>query len=198
MSQDEEVMCVSPLDVRLWHKRVGFTQTGSRILSEVLDGIPKSFVPRSLCEHDKSLKQILPYIILRDGMGRVLCYERPGSGGESRLHGKLSIGFGGHINERDGSYNVGFCREWREELAGDPSENLGLMATRTAVGTVNDDSTDVGSVHLGIVHVVETFEHMEIEPLEVRTWAWVYPAWLTGHPRLESWSQLILDWMVKE
>ena len=115
-----------------------------------LDRIDKDgfFAERRHCETDSSFKQIIPYTILSQGE-RVFLLKRFSSQGESRLHNKLSIGVGGHINPVDGVENQleeGCRRELTEEL------EIGEEFLPRPVGIINDDSNGVGSVHFGIVH----------------------------------------------
>ncbi len=115
------------------------------------------FVERRWAEHDSSLKQIIPYTLMTHG-DEILLLKRLEAGGEARLHGKLSIGVGGHINPIDlddeagdadtelDILDAGCRRELEEELVIETSYNL------RPVGAINDESGDVGSVHFGIVH----------------------------------------------
>lgn len=108
------------------------------------------FAERKYCEQDSGFKQIIPYSIVMHG-DRVLLLRRFASQGESRLHNKMSIGVGGHINPIDGVENfleAGCAREIAEEL--DIAEDIAPQP----VGIINDESNAVGSVHLGIVHLV--------------------------------------------
>lgn len=151
------------------------------------------FALRRDVEDDPSLKQIIPYMIVRHEQ-RLFLFQRSAAGGEARLHGKYSIGVGGHINKSDvaGAADVigaGLKRELEEELI----VRGGWQAR--LVGVLNDDSNPVGSVHFGLVHVVdvetpdiavresEVLSGRLADPAEVRT--------LRG--RMETWSQLILD-----
>jgi predicted NUDIX family phosphoesterase len=111
------------------------------------------YLNRTEAEQDKRFKQLIPYalIICQD---KILRYRRGRGGQESRLHGLYSVGVGGHISEEDHGlfterlgYHEAMRRELREEVAID-------VTKETAVAVINDDSTDVGSVHLGVVHVV--------------------------------------------
>lgn len=115
------------------------------------------FVERRWAEQDSSLKQIIPYTIVTDGES-VLSLRRLDKGGERRLHGKLSIGVGGHINpvdreaaprHGDDLIAAGAWREIEEELY------IPEDAKMKVVGLVNDESNPVGSVHLGVVHVAK-------------------------------------------
>jgi predicted NUDIX family phosphoesterase len=130
----------------------GFTPEAGRYLPPLLDPALMRFVPRGPAESDPSLKQLIPYAVLRHG-GRVFHYGRAG-GGEARLRSRRSVGLGGHINDTDGlagpeAYRAGFLRELAEEA------DIAPGWTETVIGLINDDSTPVGQVHLGIVHLVE-------------------------------------------
>jgi predicted NUDIX family phosphoesterase len=114
------------------------------------------YLPRDVAEDDPTHKQLIPYVVLRHA-GRVFHYLRGAGGGEKRLHARRSIGIGGHIAAddgavEDGAYRNGMLRELAEEveIAGPYSERC--------VGLINDDSTPVGQVHLGIVHVLDLAE----------------------------------------
>jgi predicted NUDIX family phosphoesterase len=127
-----------------------------RYLATMLSREHNFFAPRSSAETDPSLKQIIPYAILVSG-GRVLRYKRGKRSGEQRLVAKGSIGIGGHMNDRDEglfaldreAYLAGVQREIDEEIFVEPP-----LAHRIAA-LINDDSNEVGQVHLGVVHVLE-------------------------------------------
>ena len=147
------------------------------------------FVDRPLAEEDPAFKQLIPYVVVRDG-GLVYLMERTDAGGDARLHGKATIGVGGHLNpvdEGEDPLTDGLRREWSEELVADWEPQFRL------VGLLNDDSNPVGSVHLGVVFEVEAAGR----PVEVRerdkltgrfaSEADVQAAW----DRMETWSRLV-------
>ncbi|HEY3861899.1 MAG TPA: hypothetical protein VGO59_08430 [Verrucomicrobiae bacterium] len=110
------------------------------------------YLNRGEAENDKRFKQLIPYVLLVCG-GKILRYRRGKGGGESRLHGLYSVGIGGHISEEDHGlfssdrgYQDGMRRELMEEVGVD-------VANQPALAAINDDSTDVGQVHFGVVHV---------------------------------------------
>jgi predicted NUDIX family phosphoesterase len=106
------------------------------------------YAPRAAMEIDPTFKQIIPYLVLRDG-DRYFLMRRTRAGVDQRLHDRWSIGVGGHLNPGDDGLLGGLRREWREELEADfepPFEPLALL---------NDDTTDVGAVHLGVVFVAD-------------------------------------------
>ena len=99
-------------------------------------------------EPDRSWKQVIPYLVLRDGP-RYFLMRRTKAGGDARLHDLWTIGVGGHLNPGDGDLAGGLRREWREEIEADFEPEFEL------VGLLNDDTTDVGSVHVGAVYVAD-------------------------------------------
>src|SRR5262245_56207135 len=106
------------------------------------------FAPRPEMEQSRAWKQVIPYLILRDG-ARYFLMRRTRAGADVRLHDRWSIGVGGHLNPGDRDLRGGLRREWREELVADFEPEFRL------VGLLNDDTTDVGSVHLGAVYVAD-------------------------------------------
>lgn len=149
------------------------------------------FVDRPLAEESPAFKQLIPYVIVRDHE-LIYLMERTAGGGDARLHGKASIGVGGHLNpvdEGEDPLTDGLRREWSEELVADWEPEFRL------IGLLNDDSNPVGSVHLGVVFEVEAAGR----PVEVRerdklsgrfaTAAEVRAAW----DRMETWSRLVAD-----
>ena len=130
-------------------------------------GVPR-FIPRSKAEADPAYKQLIPYVIFRhvDGQGRetVFQYTRGSGGGEGRLQRKHSVGIGGHISAVDAGesgngspYEEGMRRELEEEV------QIDTPYTTRCVGMINDDQTEVGSVHLGVVYI------FDVERPEVRS-----------------------------
>ncbi len=154
------------------------------------------FLPRAQAENDPSYKQIIPYAILAQG-DRVLHYVRGKKAGEQRLVAKGSIGIGGHMNDADESlfawdehaYRAGVEREVNEEL------KIETTFDDRIVALLNDDTTEVGRVHLGIVHVLQLAEpkvqkrEAMITNLEFLT----KDDLLARREQLETWSQLCLD-----
>lgn len=147
------------------------------------------FAERSAAEDDPQLKQLIPYVVVRDGDEHFLM-ERTDAGGDPRLHRKASLGVGGHINPVDAGGDLlaaGLRREWDEELVADWEPEFVLL------GLLNDDSNPVGSVHLGVVYEVDAAGRpvavRELEKLRGRMASRddIRAAW----DRLETWSQLV-------
>ena len=137
----------------------GFSADVDKYLSELLRPENISYRPRPEMEEDPSFKQLIPYVIFRhtdaDGDVSVFQYCRGKSSGEKRLHRKKSVGIGGHISQEDANdvdadpYIEGMKRELEEEV------RINTRHTFSLVGLINDDETEVGKVHLGIVHICD-------------------------------------------
>jgi predicted NUDIX family phosphoesterase len=151
------------------------------------------FVERRHAETDAALKQVIPYCLVVRG-GDVFLTRRTKGGGDARLFGKRSIGIGGHVNPVDGADVLGLSlvREIEEELTID-----GPWTARAA-GLINDDSTDVGSVHFGLVHVVAVSGDVRIRETHALTGGFVAAGELrrlcaAERDTFETWSALIVD-----
>jgi len=121
------------------------------------------FAPRSTCETDTSLKQLIPYIAIISG-DKILAYERASSGSEERLHGQMSIGIGGHVNPDDNKEDPALAL--LEGAAREAKEEIGVEVDLTTLGKsiyglVNDESNPVGQVHLGVCFVIKIDEEQE-------------------------------------
>ncbi len=152
------------------------------------------YMDREAAEGDPSFKQLIAYGIFLH-QKRILAYTRGRSGGEARLHAKLSLGIGGHINPVDGladnlgTYMAGVEREIREEIS------FAGAARQKIAAIINDDSNAVGSVHLGVVHLFELETPDAVSNETALTSLRFYdPQELRAeYDRLETWSQLCLD-----
>jgi len=154
------------------------------------------FLPRSKAETDPTHKQIIPYVLIAHG-GKVLHYVRGKKAGEQRLVAKGSIGIGGHMNDTDESlfawdeaaYRAGVEREVNEEI------RIQSQFDDRIVALLNDDSTEVGRVHLGIVHVFKLREpKVEKREAVITNVAFLDQDELKARrDALESWSQLCVD-----
>jgi predicted NUDIX family phosphoesterase len=160
-------------------------------------GTPR-FIPRSSAEHDPTYKQIIPYVLLSCG-DRFLCYVRGRRSGETRLVGLRSMGIGGHINPVDDMplFNSDFQEAYRAAVEREVAEEIAVDCPHTdrIVAIINDDSTEVGQVHLGIVHhwVVDEAKVAKREQMITRL-AFMSPRELNEVAgELESWSALCLQ-----
>lgn len=131
----------------------GLTLEVEKFLPVVTASANVTYINRSEAEQDRRFKQLIPYALILCG-DKILRYRRGKGGQETRLHGLFSVGVGGHISEEDTglfAQGVGYHDAMRRELM----EEVEIDVTKEmAVAVINDDSTDVGFVHLGIVHIV--------------------------------------------
>jgi predicted NUDIX family phosphoesterase len=189
----ERVLVLSRVRVPGGCDFTGIRAASDRTVSALLEAVATHgrFMDRPLAEDDPAFKQLIPYVVVRDG-ALVYLMERTAAGGDPRLHGKASIGVGGHLNPVDEGEDPladGLRREWSEELVTDWEPDFRL------VGLLNDDSNPVGSVHLGVVFEVDaagrSVEVRERDKLAGRfaTRAEVRAAW----DRLETWSRLVAE-----
>ena len=174
----------------------GLNFEAEKYLSVILSRGNNFFLPRAQAERDPAYKQIIPYVLVAFE-NSVLHYVRGKKAGEQRLVAKGSIGIGGHMNETDESlfamdeqaYRAGVEREVNEEIRIDTRFDDRIVAL------LNDDTTDVGRVHLGIVHVFKLAEpkvdkrEAMITNLALRTRAEL----MGRRDSLETWSQICVE-----
>jgi len=181
----------------IWH---GLNFEVERYLPVLLARENNFFMPRSAAETDPTFKQIIPYVLLTHG-GKVLHYVRGKKSGEQRLVSKGSIGIGGHMNDEDeglfaldeAAYLEGVRRETCEEL------KISTKFKNRVVALLNDDTNEVGKVHMGIVHIFE-LEDPNVEKNEamITNLAFLSPEELQERRELlETWSQICLDGLDK-
>ena len=146
------------------------------------------FAPRAAMEVDRTWKQVIPYLVLRDGE-RYFLMRRTKAGADARLHDRFSIGVGGHLNPGDVDLTGGLRREWREELRADFDPQFQL------IGLLNDDTTEVGSVHLGAVYVADSGGlPVAIRELDKLSGEFANPAEVAAVvDRMETWSALVFE-----
>jgi predicted NUDIX family phosphoesterase len=148
------------------------------------------FVDRAAAEVDRSLKQVIPYLVLRAGE-RYFLMRRTRAGVDARLHDRYSIGVGGHLNPGDVDLAGGLRREWEEELEADFLPDFRL------VGLLNDDTTDVGAVHVGAVFMADAAGRpATIRETEKLSGAFATTAEVAAVvDRMETWSALVFAFL---
>jgi predicted NUDIX family phosphoesterase len=194
MATEERVLCFE----RKLLEELGVFQGINLDVEKYLPVLTKSsnilYRNRSEAEQDKRYKQLIPYVLILCG-DKILRYRRGKGGGETRLHGLYSVGIGGHIAEEDNGlfsegpgYHEGMRRELMEEVA------IG-QEKEAAVALINDDSTEVGYVHFGVVHVM----HVADETIVGRRSGIVSPEFIPVGEAVkdlssyESWSRFCLE-----
>lgn len=170
----------------------GFCGDIDRYLDVILDPVHASYRPRNRMEQDPSFKQLIPYCIFRS-QGQIFSYQRGTDQGESRLHARRSVGVGGHVSTLDldragTAYHEGMKREIEEEV------DLQAQWTESCVGLINDDETEVGRVHLGVVHIFD-LDNPKVAPREksMINAGFASPEQLVRDlDEFETWSQICL------
>ncbi len=194
MSSDVEQILVVPTELfhRVGHFQ-GFCTDVDPYLNTLLDAAHTSYRPRPAMEQDPSFKQLIPYCIFRCG-GEIFHYRRGSGQGEARLHSKRSIGIGGHISSIDaGGANSAYLEGMQREL--DEEVSIGTRFTERLVGLINDDETEVGRVHLGIVHLFD-LEEPQVLPAEesIQQTGFSKPEELLRDlDAFETWSRICLQ-----
>jgi predicted NUDIX family phosphoesterase len=188
---DEEVLVV-PRDSLLTEGAFhGMRATWAVYLERIRTG--GFFKRRGDVEDDPSLKQIIPYVLVRRG-GEVFLFQRTDRGGDTRLHRLYSIGIGGHISRSDGAggapVEAALAREIEEELRFERPWKAALL------GVLNDDRNAVGRVHFGLVYEVRTDGDVSVQETEALAGTFV-PLRVAGehYEGMETWSQLVMEGM---
>lgn len=185
--RDENVLCIP---TGLLRGQFGLIEECWICSIDTLNALSQTYVPRSQAENDYSHKQVIPYVLVFDGEGKVLHYQRCGS--EKRLSGLYSAGIGGHVNDADEGTSVydiivsGLKREMREEL--------GIEITDTQLqflGMINEEHTDVGHCHIGVVFKVIVENEQLCFESEIGHPEWQYPHML-DLSCFELWSALAI------
>lgn len=173
----------------------GFQADAAPYLDTLLDPAYTSYRPRDQVEQDPSFKQLIPYCIFMCN-GEVFSYRRGKGQGETRLLSKRSLGVGGHISSIDqhaaSVYREAMRREIEEEVF------LETNFKERCIGLINDDLTEVGKVHLGIVHIFEIDEpKVRGREESIHEAGFAKPSELIlMRDQFETWSQICLDHLI--
>jgi predicted NUDIX family phosphoesterase len=194
-----------PLENVLVVRRSLFDQLGSfqglnfepgKYLNTLLSHGNNFFLQRERAENDPTHKQIIPYVLLVFA-GKVLYYVRGKEAGEQRLVSKGSIGIGGHLNEGDAGLFTLDEENYKRVVEREVHEEIHLVTNfrNCIVALLNDDSTEVGRVHLGIVHVFQLAEPkvQKRERMITKLTFMGKEKLLTRRETMETWSQICLD-----
>nr|WP_154894447.1 hypothetical protein [Paenibacillus xylanexedens] len=173
-----------------------FTTQYNKDISEIV-ALNHSFMNRDQAEENENYKQIIPYAFLTCGE-QYLSLKRLPKQTEKRLHNKYSLGVGGHINPIDGEQyddnnivELGLFRELCEEI----DISLEKIETTELVGVINDESNEVGKVHLGFCYRIELKDtNVKVLETDKMIGEWIQKKELKNYyENMESWSQIIID-----
>ncbi len=191
-THDEHILVVQRehlfTDIAAWHglKEVDFEQ----YLNIIND--KKEFLPRSIMETDFGYKQVIPYLVYTYN-NQYFLMQRKSDASESRLRNKLTLGIGGHIRQEDMSTDSLFAwalREFHEEV-----DYAGTLNVKP-LGILNDDSNDVGKVHIGFVLLLEGDSTNIAIKSELKSGTLVpLSECIAQRDCMESWSQFVVDFL---
>lgn len=186
----EQVMVVERERIAPFLVERGLVREGlDDFLDRILD--VHFFLDRPTAEVSPQYKQIIPYVLIRHRDSYYLL-QRTRNQTEARLHLKLSLGIGGHINPDTPDLLDGLHKELEEEVhvAGDYD--------LTFAGILNDDTTDVGSVHLGVVYVLDAHDdNVTVRETDKMTGRWASIEELPAlREHMETWSQIAYDALI--
>ena len=154
-----------------------------------------TFLPRAQAEYDNTVKQIIPYVLIRRGE-KYFLLRRLKKQTEARLHDKLSLGVGGHINPSEKTaadpIEAGLRRELAEEV------DVPGIKSLACVGVLNETTGGVSDYHAALVYVLETDGEVTVRETEKMSGTWATPEELeTVRDRLETWSQIALEAVIQ-
>ena len=205
MAKEEKILVVERKQIEQVGMFHGLALDVQPYLDVIFSGMPQ-FKPRPEMETNPDYKQLIPYVIMACN-GKYLTYLRGKRAGEKRLVGNRSIGIGGHINPvNDGFkaplfisdhfrkiYDAAVKREVEEEV------NIDTSYKGRVVALLNDDTNEVGKVHLGVVHLwtLESEEVTRKEQMINQLTFMSMEELMEVRDEMETWSQLCLDGLSK-
>jgi len=186
---DELILCIQKKSIsQIWLQTECAVKYDEKNIETELKKLDFIYEKRISSENNFSLKQIIPYCLVKDNNGNFACYPRAGT--ESRLHGLYSLGIGGHININDKANNLmctiknGLIREIKEEFKSIKFNHSSL----SLLGLINEEYSDVGKMHIGIVFLLEVKDHPP--PAEELYGLFWQPEDKINELKLELWSSL--------
>ncbi len=189
---DEMVLVIEEKDAEKVFKNYGFLDVPLEIIKDLTEK-RGFFVRRGKAERDESIRQLIPYVVVRNEKGLYLLVKRLKAQTESRLHGFYSIGIGGHVNDKDEGHSPwlkflsGMEREVDEEIS---VENYNWPKY---LGLIRENSTSVNRVHLGVVFTI-TAKVNGVKEINKFSWEMVSLNGLREkYEEMELWSKLALD-----
>lgn len=199
---DEQILVVNRKEIFSNEKNAfyGFISLEDSRVEEIVKTFEKYEVKRrGDMEEDPSYKQLIGYVLVKDkNTKEVLVYKRLVGGGEARLHGKASVGIGGHMNDVENTpieeiVKINAAREIEEEIGISFAEALNSL---NFVGLINDDKEEVGKVHIGLIYVCEVDKNKvnvtEDDTLKIE---WLNSNEAKKVENYESWSEFLIPIM---
>ncbi|MDD3173244.1 MAG: hypothetical protein PHF63_06240 [Herbinix sp.] len=167
------------------------TEDTEKVLDVILN--KHYFCERNIAEYCDTMRQIIPYVVLRKG-DEVFLLERLKKQTEKRLHGMLSIGIGGHINPdseiSENPIKHGLYKELHEEIQISSVNNIKLL------GIINDLSTPVSKYHIGLLYELYTSDDVYVLETEKMNGRWIKLDQVKELTEcMETWSQIALEYI---
>ena len=154
------------------------------------------FMPRDIAENNRDVRQIIPYVVVVC-QDNVFTMRRLKKQFEKRLHGKVSIGVGGHINDIEPSDKndvimTNLLRELNEEI------NIKKISNLEFIGIINDLSTEVSWYHIGLLYILNTDMNVTVAEQEKMEGKWSERKALSDIKNdMETWSQIALEYLIR-
>jgi len=195
----ETLVCLTARHVDTVKLTDGFNVLEPNTLDRLLSVDALWLGPRTWLETDENFRQLVSYVVFRHAHS-VLVYRRTPKGGETRLHGRLSLGVGGHVNATDlvsqegtvdltASLHRACAREIAEEVA------TGRVERLITIGIIKESGNAVSRVHLGVVTEcwLEAPEVTLIDPGLVDADFVPVSTLPSLSERMETWSSCLLS-----
>jgi len=198
MAQEEQVLVIERKVLEEVGMFQGLMFDVDQYLKQIFVPDVPRYMPRSQAEDDPNYKQIIPYVIMAHEE-KYLSYVRGKRAGEGRLKGLGSIGIGGHINPVDNT--ALFCNDFRDAYLNavkrevEEEVHVDTAYSDRIVALLNDDSNEVGQVHLGVVHCwfLDAPKVSKREQM-ITQMSFMSPTELQDiRDNLETWSSLCVD-----
>lgn len=201
MNKMDEMIIVAPRTKVFENESLAFQGTiNDDSVLKIMENIASSYevMRRGVAEENENFKQPIPYAVIKRG-NEIFVYERLKGAGETRLHNKLSLGVGGHMNldENQSFHHLlidNLTREIEEELilSGEEIHEMDI------IGLINDDSDEVGKVHIGVLVILNVNDDTQVEVRETEELAGEFVPLeklkeKETYERLENWSKIVVD-----
>lgn len=188
-NENEKVLVVDTEKIRPLLSQTGLIVKSTDRIIEMINN-HHYFADRGYAENCRDMVQIIPYVVIRND-DSIYLLQRLSKQTEKRLHGKLSIGIGGHINpesaECEDIIRHGLLKELHEEVCLKDIEKIKF------VGIINDDATEVSMHHLGLLYELFTSSDVSVLETEKMTGKWIdFETCIELNDEMETWSQIAL------
>ncbi len=192
-SKQDELILVVPRKafpgIDKWH---GLIPTNGAEFTQLIEK-NKEFLPRSQMEVDPNYKQIIPYLVF-EHQNKYFLMQRQSKATETRLQSKFSLGIGGHIRQEDiqgSDMHAWAKREFEEEVI------YKGKYTIEPLGLLNDDTNEVGQVHIGFVFLL----HGDSPDINVQSelksgTLLTLEEWKILYASMETWTQIVVDYLI--